>query len=349
MAHRTAGTGTRSLEGALLRSAALLVGVLLPATWACGLRYDAEEEEAALQEAASAGQEEARELPPAAEAWSLLGEPLTPPEPSEEARVLQEGFLTEARAELAADPGDADAAIWVGRRLAYLGRFGEAIAAYTEAMEAHPDDARFYRHRGHRYITVRRLDDAIADFRRAVDLIEGTEDEIEPDGLPNALGIPLGTLHFNIWYHLGLAHYLQGDLEAALEAYRSCMEVSTNPDLRVATGHWLYMTLRELGRDDEAAAVLEPFSADMEIIENDSYHRLILLYRGELSPNDLVDPAAVTDPSTASMVYGVGNWYRYNGQPDRATEIFRTFVEGTDQWAAFGFIAAEAVLAREER
>jgi tetratricopeptide (TPR) repeat protein len=332
----------------LLRSAALLAGALLPATWACGLRYDADEEAATVQEAV-ADEDEARELPPGAEAWSLLGEPLTPPEPSEEARAVQEGFLSEARAELATDPTDADAAIWVGRRLAYLGRYAEAIAAFTDGIAAHPDDARFYRHRGHRRITIRRLDDAIADFRRAVELIEGTEDEIEPDGLPNALGIPLSTLHFNTWYHLGLALYLEGDLEAALEAYRSCMEVSTNPDLQVATGHWLYMTLRELGRDDEAAASLERFSADMEIVENDSYHRLILLYRGEVAPDDLVDPAAVTDPSTASMVYGVGNWYRYNGQPERASQIFRTFVEGTDQWAAFGFIAAEAALAREGR
>jgi tetratricopeptide (TPR) repeat protein len=245
------------------------------------------------------------------------------------------------------DPGDADATIWVGRRLGYLGRYRDAIAVFTEGNVAHPEDPRFFRHRGHRYVTTRRLEEAIADFERAVALTAGTEDEIEPDGQPNELGIPLSTLQFNIWYHLGLAHYLAGNLEAALTAYERCMGVSVNPDLQVATGHWLYMTLRELGREAEASALLERFDADMEIIENDSYHQLLLMYKGERSPEELLgDPAAGT-PSDASTVYGVGNWYRYTGDRERAYEIFRGIVEGSDQWAAFGYIAAEAILARE--
>ncbi len=76
-----------------------------------------------------------------------------------------------------------------------------------------------YRHRGHRYITLREFDKAIADFNKAVELIEGTDDIVEPDGAPNAAGIPTSTLHTNIWYHLGLAHYLKGDFAAALLAY----------------------------------------------------------------------------------------------------------------------------------
>ena len=48
-------------------------------------------------------------------------------------------------------------------------------------------------------------------------------------------------------------------------------------DLLVATSHWLYMTLRRLGRDDEARQVLKPIHADMYIIENHSYHRLLLM------------------------------------------------------------------------
>ena len=55
-------------------------------------------------------------------------------------------------------------------------------------------------------MTVRELDNAIADFERATELTEGQPDEVDPDGLPNALGIPTSTLQFNIWYHLALAH-----------------------------------------------------------------------------------------------------------------------------------------------
>ena len=91
-------------------------------------------------------------------------------------------------------PDDADAWIWFGRRTAYLGHFRDAVEIYTRAIERFPDDARFYRHRGHRYISLRRFDDAISDLERAAILIEGRPDAIEPDGLPNAAGKPRSRL-----------------------------------------------------------------------------------------------------------------------------------------------------------
>jgi tetratricopeptide (TPR) repeat protein len=211
-------------------------------------------------------------------------------------------------------------------------------------MTKHPKDARMVRHRGHRYITLRLFDRAIEDFKRAVELIEGTEDEIEPDGMPNVRNIPTSTLHFNVWYHLGLAHYLKGDFEDALEAYRECMKVSRNPDALVATSHWLYMTCRRLGRDEEASLVLEPIHANMDIIENGSYHRLLLLYRGEVETETLL--GSTEDAlDNATVGYGIGNWYYYNGRQEEAEQIFNEVLRGS-QWAAFGYIAAEAEMSR---
>jgi hypothetical protein len=106
---------------------------------------------------------------------------------------------------------------------------------------------------------------------------------------PTQYGIPTSTLHSNIWYHLALAHYLRHDFERALPAWRRALEVSTNDDMYVATADWLYMTLRRLGRDAEAAAVLEPIHADMRILENHAYHRRLLMYRGEVEPDELLD------------------------------------------------------------
>ena len=53
---------------------------------------------------------------------------------------------------------------------------------------------RFPRHRGHRYISIRQLDNAISDFEHAASMIDGQPNEIEPDGMPNARGIPVSTL-----------------------------------------------------------------------------------------------------------------------------------------------------------
>lgn len=277
------------------------------------------------------------------EATSLLGVTLLRPDLPEDFAAEQEALLDSARAELEAHPEDPLAHIWVGRRTAYLGRYREAIQIYTRALESFPDEPRLYRHRGHRYITVRRFDDAVADLERAAQLLEGREPQVEPDGLPNALNQPTGTTHSSVYYHLGLAHYLQGDFERALDAYRECLKYSNNPDMLVATSHWLYMTLRRLGRDDEAAAILQPISADMEIIENGDYHRLLLMYRGELTPEELL--GADESLAAATLGYGVANYRFYNGDRERGVEGFRAVVSG-DSWAAFGFIAAEAELAR---
>ena len=263
--------------------------------------------------------------------------------PAEQQRL--EGNLAQAEKDLAANPKSADAIIWVGRRLGYLWRYQDAIAMFSRGIAAHPADARMYRHRGHRYITVRRFDEAIADFEKAVTLIKGRKDEIEPDGQPNAAGKPRSTLHFNIWYHLGLAYYLKGDFEKALNAYNECMKVSDNDDSVTATSDWLWMTLMRLNRKAEAAKVLERITTKMDILENGSYHRRLLMYKGLEKPEALLDPANADGLTLATQGYGVGNWYLVNGDQARAREIFEKVVSGT-YWSAFGFIAAEADLQR---
>ena len=101
----------------------------------------------------------------------------------------------------------------------------DAIAIFTKGIQQFPEDARMYRHRGHRFITLRQLDLAIDDFKKAAQLIEGKEDEMEPDGMPNPRGIPTSSLHSNIWYHLGLAYYLEGKFENSLEAYMCSLDI----------------------------------------------------------------------------------------------------------------------------
>jgi tetratricopeptide (TPR) repeat protein/fermentation-respiration switch protein FrsA (DUF1100 family) len=276
------------------------------------------------------------------EAISLFGDSLVPPAPAPAARATLERNLATARTAYDKTPDNADSIIWLGRRTAYLGRYNDAIRIYSEGIEKHPNDARMYRHRAHRYISVRRFDDAIVDFERAVALIRGKPDEIEPDGQPNARNIPTSTLQSNIWYHLGLAHYLKGDFESALRAYREDMKVATNPDMQVAVSHWLYMTLRRLNRAEEAAQVLTSITRDMDIIENQSYHRLLLLYKAELTADDLLKREGATDLDLVSMGYGVANWHLYNGRRAEAEAVLRRVLGVKNQWPAFGFIAAEA-------
>ncbi|HET9053346.1 MAG TPA: tetratricopeptide repeat protein, partial [Cyclobacteriaceae bacterium] len=154
---------------------------------------------------------------------------------------------------------------------------------------------------------------------------------------------------FNVWYHLGLAHYLRGDFESASKAYAECIKVSDNDDLVCATTDWLYMTYRKIGMKDEAQKILGRIPADsMHIIENDSYYLRLKMYKGLLPPDDLLKVSAENedvDLALATQGYGVGNWYLTQGDTARAVEIFQQVVNGK-HIAAFGFIAAEAELQR---
>ena len=255
--------------------------------------------------------------------------------------------LAEARAAYQANPNDPDKIIWLGRRLAYPGRFKEAIEIFSAGIRKFPNDARFYRHRGHRYITLRRSDLAIRDFKRAASLIKGKPDEVEPDGQPNARNIPTSTLQFNIWYHLGLAYYLKGDYQKALASYRECLKVSKNPDALVATTHWQYMTLWRLNRTTEANRLLTAVGTGLKVIENDGYYQLVLMYKGLVSAQSLLEQVSKqpAGPGSHSVLYGVGSWYLANGRRDEAMAIFKKILS-TDQWTNFGFIAAEVDLER---
>ena len=273
------------------------------------------------------------------------GSPAPSPPPMDAARRARlEEDLARVTADFVKDPESVDALIWLGRRTAYLGRYREAIEIYTRGIAKHPSDFRLYRHRGHRHITLRQLDEAIADLTRASELIRGVPDEVEPDGIPNRRGIPTGTSHFNIYYHLGLALYLKGDFEKAERAYRECLRFSGNPDRLVATSDWLYLTLRRQGRVEEAARILEPIRADLELIEGPVYLDRLRLYKGELRPEDLL-AAGGGGVDRATYLYGVGAFHLVNGRTDEAREIFETIVRSEER-SAFAVIAAEAELGR---
>jgi tetratricopeptide (TPR) repeat protein len=287
-------------------------------------------------------------LPEGVEAISLLGDTLRAPELPAVTRAAYEARLDSARRAAEANPDDPDALIWLGRRTAYLGRYREAIAIFTRGTERWPTDARFLRHRGHRWITVREFDRAVDDLTHAARLVEGRSDEIEPDGLPNARNVPTSTLQTNIYYHLGLAHYLRGEPAAARRAFDACLARSRNPDMAIATLYWLYLTAVRAGDENGAAAAAAPVARELEIIENRSYHRLMLVFTGVL-PVDSVEGAEGLDGATVH--FGLGAWMLERSRDDTggwrfAMRHLLAARANPQQWPAFGYIAAEAALAR---
>ena len=262
---------------------------------------------------------------------------------SDKARAIYESKLTEAKVNFQNNPS-ADNLIWLGRREAYLGNYETAIDLYTKGIDEYPKDARFYRHRGHRYISSRCFDLAIKDFKKAVGLTRYEDNEMEPDGLPNALGIPTSTLQGNIYYHLGLTYYIQKKYHKARYAYEKCLKLAENNDSYVAAANWLYVIYRHLGQDRRAAKLLNTIEDDMDLIENHSYQTILQLYQNKIDPLDL-EKEIMDGQSLANttLAFGLGNYYSINGDEEKAQSLFKTVVKG-NQWSAFGYIASESRL-----
>lgn len=283
-------------------------------------------------------------VPKGVQTYSLLGDTLTTPEISPAVVEEYRSNFDEALSDYRVDPEEPNHIIWLGRRTAYLGEYREAIQIFTEGTYKIPEDPRFFRHRGHRFLTLRMFDKAIEDFISAEELMQNLPDEIEPDGLPNEQNTPVSTLKSNVWYHLGLAYYLKGDYKNAIQTYEKALDLDLSGDMYIATLYWYYSALKRSGKDEEAGTAIAGVTPDIELIENDVYLSLILVFNGIFDVNHL--SKAEDSLGNTTMSYGVGNWHFMNGREERALEIWERIYNESDQWPAFGYIAAEAELAR---
>jgi len=71
----------------------------------------------------------------------------------------------------------------------------------------------------------------------------------------------------------------------------------------------------------------------MDIVENQHYHRLLLMYKGLLNPDEVIKDARAQGPlAVATVGYGVGNWYLYNDSVEKAVEMYNEILD-TGGWA----------------
>lgn len=282
---------------------------------------------------------------PSAPIRALTGDALPPLTIPAERRAALEADLAAAKSVYDANPRDEAAIIWYGRRLGYLGEFSAAIDIFSRGIEIHPESYRLLRHRGHRYITTRRLDLAEADLRRAADLAANAPDAIEPDGIPNAASTPKSTDKSNIDYHLGLVLYLQGKYAEADRVFARREGIASyNDDMLVSTTHWRYHCLRRSGNAAEAAALLEHINPSLNVTENQTYFQLCLYYKGLVPESDLL-PADAAAKLNGGAAYGIAAKRAEDGDAPGSTQLLNRIVAETD-WIGFGHIAAESDLAR---
>jgi tetratricopeptide (TPR) repeat protein len=232
------------------------------------------------------------------------------------------GAVARAEAMLAADPHNVDLILALGLAQSGIREYREAIATFTRGIAIAPENGVLYRWRGHRHLSVRELDLARTDLEH---------------------GLALDSTLYGCWYHLGIVRYVAGDFDGAAAAFAHGLPLAPDAGERAGSIDWAWMSLSRSGRAADAQAVLDR-NADSLPVEN-AYTRRLRLYRGQITPDQVVTPADTEDIQVATLSYGLGNWYLVQGDTTRARAMFERAV-ASGGWPAFGFIAAEAELRR---
>src|SRR5687768_16827687 len=227
------------------------------------------------------------------------------------------GPIARAEAALAADPRNVERFIQLGVAQSGARQFREAIETFTRGLAVAPNDPMLYRWRGHRYLSVRELDRAMADLTR---------------------GYQLDSTNYGVLYHLGIVRFVRGDFSGAADAFRRAQPRAAEPGELAGSTDWLWMSLMRAGKKADAQAMLARRPDSLPV--TNAYARRLKLYRGEIGPDEVFTPADTADVQVATLSYGVGNWYLVRGDTARAKTFFERSVR-SGGWPGFGFMVSE--------
>jgi tetratricopeptide (TPR) repeat protein len=244
----------------------------------------------------------------------------------------EDAAVAKARHALDADPKNPALALDLSKALAACRQYNEAIAVDTAAMTSAPTNAELFLERGHRKLGLRQFAAAQADLEYA--------NKLDPKLV-------------DVYYHLALAHYFQGQFADAARLFAQGRDIAKTDDLLIDYTAWLYSSLRRAGKDEEAAAALTRITPEMKNTEPHLffYLQLIRFYQGKLTAQEILPPPPSppgdleSELSFDTVTFGVGTWNLYHHDNATALSLFRKVVQG-DAWNAWGFVGSETELAR---
>lgn len=270
---------------------------------------------------------------------TLTGQPLRAPNWSDATRQKLELDLAIAQAVFQLAPDREDSYIWLGRRYGYLGRYAAAIEVFTAGLDKFPDSYKLHRFRGRHRARSRDFTGAIEDYEAGIEKMRGHADSFEPDGLPNSRGLTISTYRGNLHYYLGQTSFATGDYRRMIRELDLSSQSPIALDIedhRVAVVFWKYLAHMKLGETDEADELLRSVPAELELIENVTYHRAVKVLQG-------VTPQADAEQNGDSLSrFALGMRLLLAGDKAEARRILTAVVEDN----ALGYWPAEVELLR---
>lgn len=253
----------------------------------------------------------------------------------------KEGHIASAVAELARNPNDPNLYLAAGRvQDSYL-RFFESVSTYTDAIAKFPKDYRFLRARGHRYLSLRKFKDGVADLEMASQMV------------PNS---------FDAAYYLGLAYYFNGDHAKSAAEFgrceaqikkplaeqkdllggRSCTDMKKDANWHVPLQFWRYLALRRSGAMVEAKKYLdEEVSATLTVSSSRPFYDSLLFFKGIKEINEMMTGANEGTRDFLLRSSGAATYLFTDGERSKACGIWAR--NAMDQnWDHLGVLNSES-------
>ena len=273
-----------------------------------------------------------------AEGITLLGSPMM-------AQADASGRIAKADEELKQAPLNPELLLAAGRARDGSLRFSESVQLYSKAIAVAPGDPRFYRMRGHRYISLRKFPEAIADLEKVRALA--------PSSFEGA-------------YYLGLAYYLNGAHNDAANEFARCVNMAGKPDdhartlpkgmpscatlhqnleFLVGLADWHWRALSRANRAAEARDVLKAVPAGATIRDSVSSYRALLFHQGTMKEAEVLE--GLTEGSYANAASALALSHMLAKRTAPACGLWKK--AAAQPWQNFGAIAAEVELAQWSR
>jgi tetratricopeptide (TPR) repeat protein len=235
------------------------------------------------------------------------------------------GAVARAQQALAANPKDLNLIVALGTAQAGVRDMRGAVVTFTKGLEAHPNNALLYRWRGHRHLSLREFDAALADF---------------------ASGLKTDSTVYGIWFHLGIVKFVRGDFNGAADAFTRAQPRAPDAGELAGSTDWLWMSLSRAGKHAEAQAMLDRKPDSLKVTDPEyAYVKRLRMYRGQVKPEALITTTDTADVQQATLNFGLGNYYIVKGDTAHAKQAFERAVR-SGGWPGFGFIVSEAELKR---
>lgn len=204
----------------------------------------------------------------------------------------------------------------LGDALSAQYRFREAVEAYQNALRIRSDDWHLFSRIAGADLTLRRFDDARAEYLRC---------------------LSLGADQKSIAYPLGVWHYLQGNYAEAAVHFGECLPCGD--ETAIAVIYWHTLSCYRAGL---VPVLLKNYRQDMKVGHHTAYQLAVSVFCNELPWEQALRQAEQDENALNAVValYGLCGYLSSLGKKEESTGCLKQLLTRDSVWPCISYLAA---------